>query len=61
MKLRTTYSTKVPVGGANRYKLRPVFTYSHFFGLGGGGVVEGAGYVGGSFYGGICHGGRELQ
>ena len=28
------------------------------FGLGG---LRGVGYVGGSFIGGICHGGREIQ
>ena len=65
MSLKTTYSPTVPMGGAAVYKLRPVFAYSNgywevyrrfqmIFWL-----REGV-YIGGAFYGGICHGGRKF-
>ena len=69
MYLGVTYSPAVPGGGAASYKLQPVFTYNNgywevyrrfqgdFFGFGG--RVEGGGYVGGSFLGEICHGGKN--
>ena len=55
MSLGMTYSPSVPGGGAESYKLRPVFTYNNgywevysrfqgFFGFGGG--VEGRGLCG---------------
>ena len=71
MSLGMTYFPTVPGGGAAIYKVWPVFTYSNgywevykrfqgdFFGLGVG--LSGGGYVGGSFLGGICHEGREIQ
>ena len=67
MSLVTTYSPTVPVGGATSYKL--VVTYSNGYlevyrrfqgDLLVGGVVEKRGYVGGTFLGGICHGGRKF-
>ena len=59
MSLGMTYSPTVPGGGAASYKLRPVFTYNIFLFLGVG--LRGVGYVGGSFLGEICHGGRKIQ
>ena len=70
MSLGATYSLKIPRGGATSYKLLPVFTYSNGywevyrriqgnFSLDREGV-EGRGYVGESFRGGICHGRREF-
>ena len=71
MSLGMTYSPTVPGGGAASYKLWLVFTYSNgywkvcrrlqgdSFGLGVG--LRKGGYVGGSFLGGICHGGRKTQ
>ena len=69
MFLGMTYSPTLPGGGVASYKLQPVFTYNNgywevyrrfqgdFFGFGG--RVEGGGYVGGSFLGEICHGGKN--
>ena len=71
MSLGMTYSPTVPGGGAASYKIRPVFTYNNgywevyrrfqgdFLVLGVG--LRGGGYVGGSFLGEICHGGRKIQ
>ena len=71
MSLGMTYSPTVPGGGTASYKLRPVFTYNNgywevyrrfqgiFLVLGVG--LRGGGYVGGSFLGEICHGGRKIQ
>ena len=71
MSLGMTYYPTVPKGEAASCELWPVFTYSNgywevyrrfqgdFFGFEGG--LRGEGYVGGSFLGGICHWGREIQ
>ena len=62
MSLGMTYSPTVPVGGAASYKYWPVTnigsvqTFSGDF-FGWRGEFRG-GHVGGSFHGGICHGGR---
>ena len=71
MSLGMTYSPTVPGGGAASYKLQPVFKYNNGYwevyrrfrgmllvlGIG----LRGGGYVGGSFPGEICHGGRKIQ
>ena len=71
MSLGMTYSPTVPGGGAASYKLRPVLHIIMVIGkctdvfrgiflvLGVG--LRGGDYVGGSFLGEICHGGRKIQ
>ena len=70
--LRPTYSPTVPVGGTASYKFRLGFTNSNgcwkvyrrfhrdFFLVWGEKKLK-RGFVGGSFHGGICHGGGDFQ
>ena len=70
MSLGTTYSPTVPVGGTTNYKfdqcLHKVMVigkctdvFRGIFWLGEG--LRTGGYVGGTFHGGICHGGRKFS